>query len=110
MLIGGTAARAQSPDLSKLKTKINTKDGLTYVWVEAGTFQMGCSPSDKSVTGVGGGIVVCVHSEKPVHTVMISKGFWIGQTQVTQAAYMKVAGSNPSHFRGAHAACGRCFL
>ena len=100
LLIGGIPARAQSPDLSRLKTKVSPKDGLTYVWVEAGTFQMGCSPSDKNVTGLGGGTVVCVDSEKPVHTVTISKGFWIGQTQVPQAAYMKVAGSNPSHFRG----------
>jgi formylglycine-generating enzyme required for sulfatase activity len=100
LLVGGTPLRAQAPDLSKLKTKVNSKDGLTYVWVDAGTFQMGCSPSDKNVTGLGGGTVVCVDSEKPVHSVTISKGFWIGQTQVTQAAYMKVAGSNPSHFRG----------
>jgi formylglycine-generating enzyme required for sulfatase activity len=95
-------ARSQSPapDLSQLKTKVNPKDGLTYVWIEAGTFQMGCSPTDKNVTGLGGGTVVCVDSEKPVHTVTISKGFWIGQTQVPQSAYMKLTGSNPSHFRG----------
>jgi hypothetical protein len=26
------------------KTKVNPKDGLTYVWIEPGTFMMGCSP------------------------------------------------------------------
>lgn len=31
----------------------------------------------------------------------ITKGFWIGQTEVTQAAYERVTGSNPSHFKGA---------
>jgi formylglycine-generating enzyme required for sulfatase activity len=30
----------------------------------------------------------------------ITKGFWVGQTPVTQAAYLKVVGSNPSHFKG----------
>jgi formylglycine-generating enzyme required for sulfatase activity len=99
--IGASPARAQqAPDLSQLKTKVNPKDGLTYVWVNPGTFQMGCSPADKNVTGLGGAAVACVDSEKPVHSVTITKGFWMGQTQVTQAAYMKVAGSNPSHFRG----------
>ena len=102
--VGAAPARAQQaaagPDLSQIKTKVNPKDGLTYVWVNPGTFQMGCSPADKNITGLGGATVVCVDSEKPVHTVTITKGFWIGQTQVTQAAYMKIAGSNPSHFRG----------
>lgn len=82
------------------QTKVNPTDGLTYVFVPPGTFQMGCSPASKGVTGLGGGPVKCVDSEEPAHSVTITKGFWIGQTQVTQAAYMKVAGKNPSHFRG----------
>jgi len=51
---------------------------------------MGCSPGDAE----------CVDSEKPAHEVTISKGFWLGQTDVTQAAYQRVMGSNPSHFKG----------
>jgi sulfatase modifying factor 1 len=31
---------------------------------------------------------------------MITKGFWMGQTPVTQAAYQRVIGSDPSHFHG----------
>jgi formylglycine-generating enzyme required for sulfatase activity len=50
---------------------------------------MGCSPGGE-----------CNEIEKPAHSVTISKGFWIGQTPVTQAAYQRVAGSNPSGFRG----------
>ena len=30
----------------------------------------------------------------------LTHGFWIGQTLVTQAAYRKVAGKNPSAFKG----------
>ena len=70
--------------------KVNAKDGLRYVWIPAGTFQMGCSPGDNE----------CFHDEKPAHTVTISQGFWMGQTLVTQAAYQRVRGSNPSHFHG----------
>src|SRR5579872_6191496 len=85
-LSGGPLAHAQAQP----QTKVNPKDGLTYVLVNPGTFQMGCSPASKSVTGLGGAPVACVDSEKPVHQVTITKAFWMGQTQVTQAAYTKV--------------------
>jgi formylglycine-generating enzyme required for sulfatase activity len=72
------------------KKKVNPKDAQTYVWIPLGQFQMGCSPSD----------VDCTDGEKPAHSVTLTKGFWIGQTPVTQAAYKKVMGSNPSFFKG----------
>jgi len=75
---------------AQTKTKVNPQDGLTYVWIPPGTFEMGCSPDDTD----------CVDNESPVHSVTLTKGFWIGQTLVTQAAYKKVVGSNPSHFKG----------
>jgi formylglycine-generating enzyme required for sulfatase activity len=37
----------------------------------------------------------------PAHWVTITRGFWIGQTKVTQAAYERVTGMNPSRFKGA---------
>src|SRR5579863_9494012 len=78
-----------------IKTNVNLKDGLTYIWIPPGTFQMGCSPEDSECDSTR-----YTHlSEKPAHTVTISKGFWIGQTPVTQAAYTKVVGTNPSHFK-----------
>jgi len=52
---------------------------------------MGCSP----------GAIECLDDEKPPHQVNITKGFWIGQTEVTQEAYQKVIGKNPSSFKGA---------
>jgi formylglycine-generating enzyme required for sulfatase activity len=70
--------------------KVNPKDGLTYVWISPGTFTMGCSPGDSE----------CADDEKPAHQVTITKGFWIGQTEVTQAAYERVTRGNPSHFKG----------
>jgi formylglycine-generating enzyme required for sulfatase activity len=72
------------------ETKVNPKDGLTYVWIPPGTFQMGCSPGDSE----------CSSDESPAHTVFITKGFWMGQTEVTQGAYQRVVGTNPSHFNG----------
>ena len=75
---------------AQAKTKLNPTDGLTYVWIPPGTFQMGCSPDDST----------CNAEEKPAHPVRLTKGFWIGQTPVTQAAYKKVVGNNPSSFHG----------
>ncbi|HTP35546.1 MAG TPA: SUMF1/EgtB/PvdO family nonheme iron enzyme [Candidatus Acidoferrales bacterium] len=71
--------------------RTNPKDGLTYVWIPPATFRMGCSPGDSD----------CMpDQDEPAHDVTITGGFWIGQTEVTQEAYQKVTGSNPSHFRG----------
>lgn len=75
---------------AQAKTKINPKDGATYVWIEPGTFQMGCSANDSA----------CGADEKPAHSVTMSKGFWIGQTLVTQGTYKKVMTANPSIYRG----------
>jgi len=70
-------------------TFVNAKDGLTYVWVPAGSFTMGCSPGDTE----------CDSDEKPPRAEEIAKGFWLGRTEVTQAAWAKVKGGNPSHFK-----------
>jgi formylglycine-generating enzyme required for sulfatase activity len=72
-------------------TRVNPKDGLTYLWIPPGRFQMGCSPGDSE----------CYDDEKPAHEVTITRGFWLGRTPVTQQAYQRVTGQNPSHFKGA---------
>jgi formylglycine-generating enzyme required for sulfatase activity len=61
----------------------NPKDGLKYDWIPPGTFMMGCSPGDNE----------CAGDEKPPHRVTLTKGFWMGQTPVTVAAYRRFAGS-----------------
>jgi formylglycine-generating enzyme required for sulfatase activity len=53
---------------------------------------MGCSPGDSE----------CHDDEKPAHRVTITKGFWLGQTEVTQAAYQRVVGTDPSDKKGAN--------
>ena len=71
------------------KTKINPKDGSTYIWIPPGSFQMGCLSDQAGCSG----------DEKPAHSVTITKGFWIGQTLVTQATYKKVMTANPNIYR-----------
>lgn len=64
------------------KIRQNPPDGLLYLWIPAGQFVMGCSPGDEE----------CFNEEKPAHHVTISKGFWMGQTEVTVRAYKRFAG------------------
>ena len=73
------------------KVKVNSQDGLSYVWVPPGKFVMGCSPEDNG----------CESNEKPAHEVTLTKGFWIGRTEVTQAAYQRVMGRGASDTQGA---------
>ena len=57
---------------------------LTMCWIPAGEFIMGSrSGSD----------------EKP-HLVRLTQGFWLSQTEVTQAQWRVLMGNNPSHFEG----------
>jgi formylglycine-generating enzyme required for sulfatase activity len=75
------------------RNRVNPKDGLTYVWIPppaSGKFMMGCSPGDDECRG----------NEKPPHEEQIANGFWLGQTEVTQAAWKKVMNKHPSHFKG----------
>ena len=68
--------------------RVNAKDGLTYVWIPPGKFTMGCSPGDTN----------CDPDEKP-REVTIDHGYWMGQTLVTQGAYKRVTGENPSFYK-----------
>jgi serine/threonine protein kinase len=87
----GTRAPREIVETKPL-AKLNPKDGLEYVWVPPGEFLMGCSPGDSD----------CHSNEQPPRSVTIEKGFWLGQTPVTQEAYERVMDTNPSFFRGAH--------
>jgi len=69
-------------------TTVNPNDGLTYVWIPAGKFVMGCSPGDTN----------CDPDEKP-REFTIDHGYWMGQTLVTQGAYQRVTGENPSFYK-----------
>jgi len=74
------------------KNKVNPQDGLEYVWIPPGSFTMGCSANDPA----------CRPNERPAHEVTITKGFWLGKTEVTQTSFERVAGRNPSSFHGAN--------
>ena len=72
--------------------RINPRDGLTYVWIAPGSYFTGCSVDDKECMGGA--------RERPWQRIQFERGFWIGKTEVTQAAYQKIVGVNPSRYPG----------
>jgi formylglycine-generating enzyme required for sulfatase activity len=71
-------------------TRVNERDGLSYVWIPPGTYSMGCSQGDGD----------CFAWEPDAHQVRIDNGFWIGETEVTQQVYQRVTGKNSSRYKG----------
>ena len=67
-------------------------NGVSFnmVRVEGGTFTMGATPEQESDAD---------SDEKPAHQVTLST-YSIGETEVTQALWVAVMGSNPSKFKG----------
>ena len=61
-------------------------DGMEFVLIPAGEFRMGSTSSEAD------------DDERPVTRVRISRGFWLGKYEVTQAQWESVTGSNPSLF------------
>lgn len=70
-----------------------TVNGVSFemVRVEGGTFHMGATSEQEGEVD---------SNEKPVHPVTLSS-YYIGKTEVTQALWQAVMGSNPSYFKGA---------
>jgi formylglycine-generating enzyme required for sulfatase activity len=70
--------------------EITNSIGLKLVLVPKGTFMMGSPESDLNR-----------QKNETQHEVTISKGYYLGVYEVTQAQYEKVMGKNPSRFQGA---------
>jgi formylglycine-generating enzyme required for sulfatase activity len=75
-----------------LKTQKFTVNGVTFTMipVEGGSFTMGATPEQFPESR---------RDESPAHKVTLSD-YYIGQTEVTQALWYAVMGSNPSMFSG----------
>jgi formylglycine-generating enzyme required for sulfatase activity len=80
-LTNGLALTLESPNLPGL------------VLIQPGTFQMGSNaPSGPPYFGSS--------KELPVHQVTISRPFWMGRYEVTQAEYQALMGTNPAQYLG----------
>ena len=64
---------------------------LGMVYIKPGTFTMGSPNSEEGHTEL----------ESPQTRVTLTRGYWLGKTEVTQAQWEALMGSNPSNFKGA---------
>ena len=87
---GGTVKRVATK--ASYSNGTLTVNGIKYnmVWVNGGTFRMGATSEQGNDA---------YSDEKPVHSVTLSS-YYIGKTEVTQALWKAVMGSNPSCFTG----------
>ena len=72
----------------KIAFKINL--AMAMVFVEGGTFTMGCTSEQDND---------CWSDERPAHRVTLDD-FYVGKYEVTQAQWKMIMGYNPSHFKG----------
>lgn len=86
-----TGAKDEDPDPGPVQTETITVNGVSFkmIAVEGGTFMMGAADDDSDAYS----------DEKPRHQVTLNS-FAIGETEVTQALWEAVMGSNPSSNRG----------
>ncbi|MCK6466388.1 MAG: formylglycine-generating enzyme family protein [Phycisphaerae bacterium] len=82
---GGRTAGPQ-PEGRTLTLDLGGGVTMELVRIEAGSFQMGSNDGDSD--------------EKPMRSVRISKPFYLGKTEVTQAQWKAVMGNDPSFFKG----------
>ena len=84
-LMLAVAADASSAEPPK---EFTNSIGMKFKLIPAGEFLMGSPESDSGAKD----------SEKPQHKVRITKPFYLGLYEVTQAEYEKVMEKNPSRF------------
>jgi len=80
------ASRPRVVSVSTPEPRLVDRFGISFLLIPAGTFQMGSDHGDDN--------------EKPVHTVRLSRPFYLGMYPVTQRQWEAVMGSNPSRFQG----------
>lgn len=68
----------------------NSRDALDYVWIAPGTFRMGCSVNDTDC-----------RADETGHEVTITKGYWLGSTEVTTGAFKRFCRAAGGHLPAA---------
>ncbi len=84
---------------------------MEFAWCPPGSFMMGSTKADrkKAVESLPPELPAttrrsterAIRAEGPKHRVTITRGFWMAKTEVTQAQWQQVMGTNPSRFKDA---------
>lgn len=72
------------PEVDWVPADYENSFGMRFIWIEPGTFVLGDSD--------GG------YNERPEQVVHITKGFWMGQFEVTMSEWREIMGTLPSSY------------
>jgi formylglycine-generating enzyme len=75
--VAGWSSATDGAERASRDTSARAKDGLDYVAIGPGSFDMGCAAGDSA----------CDEDEKPRHRVELPARLWVGRTEVTVAAF-----------------------
>ncbi|MBO6004468.1 MAG: SUMF1/EgtB/PvdO family nonheme iron enzyme, partial [Verrucomicrobia bacterium] len=73
---------------------LSEKVSLDMIWIEPGTFMMGSPESESSKFAPNG--YSGFKKPETQHRVTLTKGYWLGKYEVTQAQYEAIMRNNPS--------------
>jgi formylglycine-generating enzyme required for sulfatase activity len=97
------AERKRQEELAALKQKQESEGvwtesdtGMKFRRIPGGSFRMGSPSSEEGRSGIAW---LFLNSDETPHMVRVGE-FWVGETEVTQAQWQEVMGSNPSSFKG----------
>ncbi|MGQ0628547.1 MAG: SUMF1/EgtB/PvdO family nonheme iron enzyme [Phycisphaerales bacterium] len=83
------ARKAEEARNRKTGDTITNSIGAVMVFISPGTFTMG-TPATEADRG----------ADETQHQVTLTRGFYLGKTEVTQAQWRAVMGNDPSNFKG----------
>ena len=86
VVLTGWAVVAQQSKPAVPPRELTNSIGMKFVLIDPGSFKMGSESGGSD--------------EKPIHEVALTKGFYMQATEVTQAQWQAVMGSNPSLLKG----------
>jgi formylglycine-generating enzyme required for sulfatase activity len=78
--------KTESKDGEDKTISLSDEVSMEMVWVKAGTFEMSAQDGQNS-------------DDEVAHSATLKRDFYIGRTEVTQAQWIAVMGSNPSYFK-----------
>ncbi|MEW6080004.1 MAG: SUMF1/EgtB/PvdO family nonheme iron enzyme [Thermodesulfobacteriota bacterium] len=81
-------AKAEQGREDEFKKAYTNDLGMTFVWIEPGGFQMG-SPSKEQGR----------YGDEVQHPVILTRGFYLQTTEVTQGQWKKIMNDNPAFFK-----------
>ena len=98
IVIRGSMTMTEEPEDEEVHEENFTVGGVGFTMklVKGGTFWMGAQITNSDDRNYDED---AFYSEKPVHSVALDN-YYIGETEVTQALWMAVMGTNPSYYQG----------